>query len=442
MDKQKENVNNTNDEIDLVQLVKVVVKRKWLIAAGTLLVTLAAVFISLLLPKVYQSSAFFRLSSGVDVDLEQLKEIQDKIRDNLQNDLLYNLTLEKSMILDEILENTETMMKNVSLPDYKKYLSRFTNPQQFFRFLEQKKEAGDKTVKELKRGIGTADDIAQWIEPVYAFTKRELKDLTQNPREAKNFVIGVQLTGEQGTPENARAFVNALGEFIKDSILHGKLGDYIVAQWNKSRTEYKKYDNFLVKDEFKLRQLMIKRGNIEQLMKKYPGSASMGSRELLSLDKNGHRYLSPVAQLVGIESHIADIKENLARNRRDQQVMGLKFEFFSKVKESMPGEKFGYAFLDRLMALKDSFFSQKELPDDAVRQVKNELAIDLDNFTNLEEEMQFISGPTMSKNPIKPRKALFVAVGFVLGFFISVFLAFVIDWWTVNKRKIVNPEAE
>lgn len=433
---EKQNVNKVNDEIDLIRLVNVLAKRKWFILSGTLALTLAALIIALLLPRVYQSKAFFRLSSGIDVNLEELKQIQDKIRDNLHNDLLYNLTLEKSMLLDQTLEDIEMIMRNVSFPDYKKYSTQFSDPHRFMRFLEQKEQAGDKNAVELRNSKGKTVPVAQCIEPVYAYSKKDLKELTQNPKDARNFVVGVELTAEKESPEKARAFVNALGEFIKDSILFGKLDDYITLQWNKAREEYNKFDNLIIKNEFKLQQLLTKRSELEQLLKKYPESKNMASRELLSLDKNGYRYLSPVSQLVGVESYIADIKENLSQNHRDKQLVSLKFDFFSKIKEmnAEENEMHGYSFLSNIMKSLNAIFDEKKLPDSTARQVKNELIIDFDKFMTMYDEMQFLSGPTLSHIPVKPKKTLFLAVGFVLGLLLSVCYAFIIDWWAINKQ--------
>ncbi|HLP45031.1 MAG TPA: Wzz/FepE/Etk N-terminal domain-containing protein [Candidatus Kapabacteria bacterium] len=436
---EKQNVNNVNDEIDLIRLVKVLIKRKWLIIGGILAATLTAFIISLLLPRTYQSTAFFRLSSGFDMNLEELKQIQDKVRDNLHNDLLYNLTL--AMLLDDNFKDMEMLMRNVSFPDYKKYSALFSNSNRFSRFLEHKKQAGDKDVRELMGGMSgkaPAVSIANSIEPVYAYSKKDLKELTQNPREARNFVVGVELKVENVTPAKARALVNVLGEFIRDSILLGNLGDYITAQWNKSGEELKKIDNFIIKDEVKLQQLTAKRNDIAQLLKKYPESRSMGSRELLSGDKNGYRYLSPAAQLVGIESYVADLKENLSQNGREKELVELKSTFFAKAREMMAGEGeiSGYTTLDSMMKSLDSFFDEKKRPENAVRQVKNELAIDFQKLVNMYEEMQFLSGPTLSRTPIRPKKNLILAVGFVLGLLLSVFLAFAVDWWAINKQKI------
>ncbi|HLP60134.1 MAG TPA: hypothetical protein VK186_14945, partial [Candidatus Deferrimicrobium sp.] len=359
--------------------------------------------------------------------------------DNLHNDLLYNLTL--AMLLDDNFKDMEMLMRNVSFPDYKKYSALFSNSNRFSRFLEHKKQAGDKDVRELMGGMSgkaPAVSIANSIEPVYAYSKKDLKELTQNPREARNFVVGVELKVENVTPAKARALVNVLGEFIRDSILLGNLGDYITAQWNKSGEELKKIDNFIIKDEVKLQQLTAKRNDIAQLLKKYPESRSMGSRELLSGDKNGYRYLSPAAQLVGIESYVADLKENLSQNGREKELVELKSTFFAKAREMMAGEGeiSGYTTLDSMMKSLDSFFDEKKRPENAVRQVKNELAIDFQKLVNMYEEMQFLSGPTLSRTPIRPKKNLILAVGFVLGLLLSVFLAFAVDWWAINKQKI------
>jgi LPS O-antigen subunit length determinant protein (WzzB/FepE family) len=432
------------DEIDLVQLVKVLVKRKWVIIGGTIIITLLAVIISLLLPKVYQSEGFFQLGRGIDVDLEELREIQDEIRKDFQEKMVDNQTLQDNMLLNETLRNTELMKMNVSIPDYKKYASQFTNLQQFLQFVKKKiknKELGDLRLGDIRQSIRTSEDIEQWIEPEYAYSKKELKDLAQNMKDLKNFVLGVHLLGEQAAPEKAQAVVKVIGEFIKDSILYGKLRDYIGDQLNKSKTKAKKYDNLIINDEFKLRQLTLKRNRMEQLLKKYPQAKAMLNRELFSIQSSGQRYLSPVAQVVGIESHSADIKENLAQNQRKKKVADLKLLFFLEIKKRLNADMFGEPLLTQCIKLTDTFFDKEDFPGDVIREVRNDLAIDFDNIAAFEEEMQFISGPTLSRNAIRPKKVLIAAIGFVLGFFLSIFFAFFVDWWIINKKRIINEKS-
>jgi LPS O-antigen subunit length determinant protein (WzzB/FepE family) len=432
------------DEIDLVQLVKVLIKRKWVIIGGTIIITLLAVIFSLLLPKVYQSEGFFQLGRGIDVDLEELRDIQDEIRKDLQEKMLDNQTLQDNMLLNETLQNTELINMNVSMPDYKKYASQFTNLQHFLQFVKKKiknKELGDLKLDDIRQNIGTSEDLGQWIEPEYAYSKKELKDLAQSMKELKNFVLGVQLIGEQAAPEKARAVAAVIGEFIKDSILYGKLRDYIGDQLNKSKTKAKKYDNLIINDEFKLQQLTMKRSHMEEFLKKYPQAKAMQGRELFSLLGSGERYLSPLAQIVGIESHIADIKENLAQNQRNKQVADLKLLFFLEIKKRLDGDMFGEPLFTQCIKLTDTFFDKEDFPGDVTREVRNDLAVDFDNIAAFKEVMQFISGPTLPRNPIRPKKVLIAAIGFALGFFLSVFFAFFVDWWIMNKKRIISEKS-
>ena len=436
-----DNETGYSQEIDLVHLAKVLVRRKWFIIVGTCAFTLAVLIITLLLPKVYSSSGFFQLSRGMEIDLTELKDIQDKIREDLQNEKLDNVTLQNNLLINDILQDTGLMMKNVSIPDYKKYESLFTNPQLFLRFITNLEKSGEKDLEEIKLSIRTSEDILKWLEPVYAYSKKDLKELAQTSKDLKNFVLGIRIDGEQHSPQQAKTFVSVLGMFVKDSILYGIISGYIDTQLNRSKTEYNKCDNFIVKDEFRLSQLIDKRKYMEDVLKKYPQSREMLNRELYSLENSGHRYLSPTTQLVGIESHIADINENLSNNRRNKELMGLKFDYFTKAKEILAAEPFGQTLLAKMIELKENFFSGKKLTPDISRQVINDLTVDLDNFSNLSAGIEFISGPTISNRPVKPRIVIIVAVALVVGFFLIIFLAFFIDWWKTNKKKITDPDA-
>jgi len=439
-----EHQERRRDEIDLVQLVKVLIKRKWVIIGGTIIITLLTVIISLLLPKVYQSKGFLQMGRGIDVDLEELREMQEQIREDLQEKMVDNQTLQENVLLNETLQNTELMNMNISIPDYKKYASQFTNRQQFLQFAKKKiknKELGDLTLDDIRKNIRTSEDFGLWIEPEYAYSKKELKDLSQSMKEFKNFVLGVQLIGEQATPEKARDVVQVIGEFIKDNILYGKLRDYIGDQLNKSKTKAKKYDNLIINDEFKLRQLTMKRSHMEEFLKKYPQAKAMQDRELFTLLGSGERYLSPLAQIVGIESHIADIKENLAQNQRKKQAADLKLLFFLEIKKRLDAEMFSDPLFTQCIRLTDTFFDKEDFPGDVIREVRNDLAVDFDNIAAFKEVMQFISGPTLSRKAIRPKKVLIAAIGFVLGFFLSLFFAFFVDWWLTNKKRIISEKS-
>jgi LPS O-antigen subunit length determinant protein (WzzB/FepE family) len=102
---------------------------------------------------------------------------------------------------------------------------------------------------------------------------------------------------------------------------------------------------------------------------------------------------------------------------------------------------FGEPLFTQCIKLTDTFFDKEDFPGDVTREVRNDLAVDFDNIAAFKEVMQFISGPTLPRNPIRPKKVLIAAIGFVLGFFLSVFFAFFVDWWIMNKKRIISEKS-
>lgn len=56
----------------------------------------------------------------------------------------------------------------------------------------------------------------------------------------------------------------------------------------------------------------------------------METRQVLSVQKGGSRFLSPVTQLVGIESTLADLRRSPAQLERDSEKLSVRAEFFSR----------------------------------------------------------------------------------------------------------------
>ena len=54
---------NTPDEINLMDYIQVIRKRKWLIIVGTLVCIIVSAIISLRMPKIYRGEAIFRIQT-------------------------------------------------------------------------------------------------------------------------------------------------------------------------------------------------------------------------------------------------------------------------------------------------------------------------------------------------------------------------------------------
>lgn len=380
-----------DDVIDFSQLARVLYRHRRLIVGGTVAVAFVAVMVAYLLPRTYRSTGFFQLY-------------------------------------------------NVSSPDYKAYATLFTNPEQFKSFVRANHLLTRADDESLLASFRTAADLDRCFKPVYAYTRDDLRELAQVGKQETNDVLGVQVTAEADNPDQARRLAMALGMFVRDCILFGRVDDYITNGLNRAETESRHLANQVIANRFELKQLETKLGEIRALLKKYPDSRQIVNRELLTVDNGGYRYLSPVTQVVGIESHMADVRQELATNERSQALAALRLDFFHQARQVLDAQHFGSPLYQQSRALLVKLFTGKDPAPDTVQQVHNALTIDYDNFAALSSRMRFASGPTLPERPISPRKALVVIISVVLALLVFVILAFVREWWGTHRRDVLAPE--
>jgi len=164
----------------------------------------------------------------------------------------------------------------------------------------------------------------------------------------------------------------------------------------------------------------------------------------VSVQEGGSRFLPPVTQLVGIESTLADLRQDLAELERDREKLTARSEYFSRCYSELAkiGEHGESLFL-LLKSIKEEVFKNKDFSKDTVKEVFNNLSIDLQAFElAFFSNSRFISGPTIPAMHSKPRKSLIVIVSCFSSFFLLVILTFILHWWQGNKKSLTSSNSK
>lgn len=386
------------DEIDLGAILAGLWKRKNLIIFGTLVVTLMAAAASYVIPKTYRSEAFYQIGNG----------------------------------------------DGITIPLYKKSSSQFSSPTRFQDYVSRNTSFTDPEKQEISKKLTEAEDIQKWITPIYAFSKEDSRQLAQVGRDQKNSVLGLNLAFEARTPERAARMVSFFGEYVRDCLMYVMLFDYISGNAIDARTSLQENENALSAIRFSLEQEGKKMQDIQAILRKYPDAANIENRQLVSIQEGGSRFLSPVTQLVGIESMVADLRRKVDKLERDREKLALRVEFFDLVKAALDQEgKQGEPLFQRLKAAETELFAKKDLSRDTVREVFNNLSVDRQNFERtFYQSYRFVSDPTVPTHHIKPRKSKIVLAAFFLSAFFFLFLALFLNWWQDNKKILANEKKE
>jgi LPS O-antigen subunit length determinant protein (WzzB/FepE family) len=410
------------NEIDLSSIIAVLWKRRKLIMFGTLGATLLSIGISFMIPKTYRSEGFYQLGNPLfrTESFYQLENLPFKIED----DNKLNTDKQKSI--------------GLSISLYKSSSSQFFNPNRLREKATQEKLFDEEKLQRMKDDFKSAADINKWIKPVYAFAKEDAREFSQLPKDEGNAVLGMNLAYEADSPESAAAYTSFFGNYIRDCLLYVTLYNYVMDGYSKSVAALNKNENGIIRLQFELVQNTNKMKDIQAILSNYPEAAKMESRQVVSVQEGGARFLAPVTQLVGIESTLADIRRALAKLERDREKYSVQAEYFSRsFNELAKGSEHGDSLLLLLKTIKDEVFKDKDLNRNEVKEVFNTLSIDLQTFDfTFYQNSRFISGPTIPTTHVKPRKSIIVVVTFVGSFFFFVIISFVAHWWQCNKKAI------
>jgi len=396
------------EEIDYTKVFTILWRQRKLIIFGTLAATLLATAVGFIIPETYRSEGFYQLGN-----------------------------LEKS-----IGAGKEKHI-GITIPLYKKYASQFLNPDLLYSFASTEESFDEKDLNQIKKNLRTARDITDWIAPVFAYSRGDVRDLAQMPKEEANSILGLNLSYEGDSAQKAHAYVRFFGRYVQDCLLNMALYDYVKDEYSTVISQLSVNENSVIELQFDLLQNERKMVDIRAILTKYPQTEKVESQQLVSVQDGGFRFLGPVTQLVGIESLLADQRRTLAKLEREKEMLHVRRKYFSKCNEALNKKgRGGELFYSQLEAIKSAMFEKMEISKDTEKEVFNGLSIDLQAFDFASNSnCRFLSGPSLPGRPIRPQKGVMAIVALLLSAIFFLFLALLLSWWR-EKKGVSAPQGQ
>jgi hypothetical protein len=426
---------------DMVGILRALFKRKGLVVFGILGFTAFALLLAFILPKTYRSEGFFQFS---EPSREQTNVLFSTASRLLESSHLMVFSQLKELGMLEMFKELKLEINEplnffvVSLQDFKKYSSSFRNYQEFLGFVKRNKLLDPTEFKYLRGYIKDSRELAKLVQETYALSRDDLKNVGQTLTQEKNYIVGVELEMEAPQPKMAQRILAVLGQFIRFKIFYEKINEYMAANLNEFKSLAAKYDNYILNNQVVRQQLLKKRDSLQALYKKYPGSASTATWQVMGLKDNSERYLTLASQVIGAESQIIEMEQLLDSFKIEKRKSELYSAFFSQLK-NITEKKYsnGDQLFKEITTLRENFFNKGNADDPEIRGVRNSTAIDLEKFNTLfYKTLRFISGPSLPEFPEWPRKSIFIIFGFFLGTLLFVSTALILEFWSKNKGLI------
>ncbi len=370
-----------NDEIDLIDIFRVLWKRKFFIIGGTLLIILISFIGFEFSPNYYRSKGFLRLSSS-------------------DNKML--------------------------IPDYKNYSIVFTSKNNLIKYISN--ISGDKElISFLENKFGRQYRLNEIVNPVYAYSEEEIRKFRVD--EALNFVKGVNISLKSDDTEKNEKIISIIADFIKNSIIKQKIDDYIAKTISTAENNINIYSNEILQTKYQINLLKEKKNKILLLSKKFP-SFSQSNIIATAGDENSYNYLPPKVQILGIESQIVDLKQSLIVLADSKKIEEKKLAFFRKMKVKVEKEKLTEDILENIVSELKRFIISDKSESYIKKRVYYSILVKIEEFKRMyDSDLKLLSINTSPKIIDKKRLLFLIAL---LSFLLLSFLALLFD--SLKKR--------
>ncbi|MCX7900919.1 MAG: hypothetical protein N2483_01260 [Burkholderiaceae bacterium] len=325
----------------------------------------------------------------------------------------------------------------MSVPEYRRAKSFFVNPARFAAFA-RRRPLDDRVRQRLLAQLRDSRQIAQLVSPLYSRTRQETREIGESKLDrSEPLVYALRITFNAETPAAALNGVTAFSEYIQDSLLRDAIQTYVITQATVARSFKQSADYQSLVRHFQIEQLEARLRDLQDVLRRYPASARLDFRQVVSVQHGSDRFLSPLAQIVGTESQISDARRELERLARLSRQAEATVQFLAAAEtlatqEDLPAT----AIVDRLIERLQAELADRQARDEAIRAAL--LAL-LTLFTELRsihvDHIRLLAEPSLPEQPEAPTRAHFGLAGLLIGLFIAFLVQFARRrWFNANKE--------
>ena len=326
------------------------------------------------------------------------------------------------------------------LPDYKRFRSEFGSEDVLRRFLDDAKD-GNEAAKQLLAARSAMPNFWEVaVKPLFPITKRDAKEVFETTRDKESAsIMGLELALAGRDPHTTRDAVVMLGDYVSQTLQLTALQTWAVTGQAAVNGELLKVENEVIRTRYAMEQTGKRIAELRALASRYPEAMRSDGRQVVNVDANSAKYLSPLVQIVALEAGLTDSSESLRRAERRAQQLGLEAQFFDAAARESKAAREGRVLLESLSNLKARVFGAIDPGDSALREISTRFDLDLKAFRD-----QFTIGFGFRSPVLVPQRSLrsptrFAVLGGALGLLLA--LAWICTPTLLRAMLIADPDA-
>lgn len=327
--------------------------------------------------------------------------------------------------------------RGVTPPEFKTLAPRF-DAAAFAEFASRRKDAAPDLVERIERELAIEERRRELLVPVYGSTRNDLRELGESAKALENAVLGVRVGYGSRVRERARDAVALVGEFVAETTFAVAVRDAVAARAREHEGSRLLSENAFVNAKFTISQLENRGRTLERLRAAHPDLGKGAPQQVVSVAEGGSRYLSPAAQVVGVEATLAEYRERVASAERQVRKAALQHEFYRRAEGLVATGARPDALIAEMRKLVGVVFPAGADPDGAIAEGRNEVLLDLVQIAGMRERgVQWIAAPAfVERDPLVYVKSGLAAAAAALVLGLVIVLAAV--WWRSGRAGAVR----
>ena len=241
---------------------------------------------------------------------------------------------------------------------------------------------------------------------------------------AKGFnTLGLNIKGRADAPEEAQLRVELISDYIKQTAFWLSLRDWVFSRsLTIDRIDTETEQQVLAATlAIESNQARIK--EMTALISSYPEARRLESSTVVSVQEGGGRYLSPVAQVIALETQIQDAREKI-RNalRQKEQAQWLK-QFYQDIRDLPNSYALGSSLSKEMRVRLEKAFPDPSVLTPSAKEALYSIRLHLVGTEQLfMSQYEFKSPPTLPLGVARDRKPTRLAfIGFLITAFLTIF---------------------
>lgn len=239
--------------------------------------------------------------------------------------------------------------------------------------------------------------------------------------------LGVELSLQVRDEEQAGLTIKALDRQVREVLLANSLIHLVRAsQGTLERRPQLKLD--MLKAEFDIEQNRKRIADMRQLLDRYPDLRHLETSTLFSVSDGGGKYLSPLPQIVALESTVSELQAKARAAQRGLETLDWKERLLAGVDDTIRNASSGEEILDKLKSNREQVLAASAL-DAAAREAAEDINVKLaqvelrQQAIGIKTRSAISTMPVMQRNPLAMGGAAFaltfVAFSIVLALYVA-----------------------